>query len=195
MKTMKKWMMMGVIAALAMSVQAGSIDWEITGDLATQWATGGGYQTTVFVILDTGTTRSDIEKSLRGTGTPFDGNNAGILGRETFAGAPTQGEYETKNIAVTNGESYDIFFLYLYGGTPLDFVWDMSASYSYEAGTSQEIHSSQEPIDVTAGGFAHAFSHNGKYTIAPGNYAVPEPLTAGLALAGVALLIASRKRK
>ena len=203
MKKMKKWMMIGVIAAMAMSVQAGgTISWTLTPTVASDFAAGMALPEytispravglTIFVILDEGANVANILTAL-GNGS-FDGNNAGILGRsEVFGGLPTAGTYGTQNVAVNNGTAYDIAFLYLYDVNPLlvgmslgtiTHSWEMTGSGSFMAGGAAG------DIPFSSGTVVH-----GKYTIAPGDYAVPEPMTVGLALAGIALLVAQRKRK
>ena len=191
---MKKFITMMVVALVAVSASAASFDW---GTGSTKVSFGGTAVTTAngamgYLVLLTGTTleASVIEDAISAPSYVSSKANtstgvAAIKGRIT-------GTYESSDIA--NGQNYGMYITY----TDADgATWYNFSSTVYTASGVADATSSLDPayfaFDFTT---QNEVSNGDAITAGKGWYkavAVPEPASAMLALAGVAMLIRRRK--
>ncbi|MBQ2281439.1 MAG: PEP-CTERM sorting domain-containing protein [Kiritimatiellae bacterium] len=182
---MKKLVTIMMVALVAISASAASIDWKFSG-LTTAAkrivdSTGVNYNGNIYLIL------ADDAAALTATTT-----------KETFESTLSSITVGTTTVAdgkATNNTATDSSWLsQAQGGSQYDFqivVYD-GAQYYLSAVKSQYAYTDPTtPTSITFGyndiGATYQNTSNVKYT------AVPEPASAMLALAGVAMLIRRRK--
>ena len=176
---MKKFVTMMVVALVAVSASAASIDWVVTLGRSGKFldSTGTAMSGTIYLVLaDTtfnATTAEEFESQL----------TAATLGTDTVTSGKNTGTMLTATSdAITAGTNYD-FAIVVYDTANSQYY--MSASnnqYAYTAGVD-------DPLQITF----TAAQATGNASWAPTYTAVPEPASAMLALAGVAMLIRRRK--
>ena len=176
---MKKFVTMMMVALVAVSASAASIDWQVslgrTGKFVD--STGAALNGTIYLVLaDTtfnATTAEEFKAQL----------DAATLGTDTVtAGKSSSSAVTATSNKLTAGEFYD-FAILVYDAANSQYY--MSASVNkptYEAGVD----------DATTISFTAAQA-TGNASWTPTYTAVPEPASAMLALAGIAMLIRRRK--
>ncbi|MBQ8571028.1 MAG: PEP-CTERM sorting domain-containing protein [Kiritimatiellae bacterium] len=180
---MKKFVTMMVVALVAFSASAASIDWAMslgrTGKLTD--STGAALNGTIYLVLaDTtfnATTAEEFESQLTaatlGTDTVSAGKNSGTTLTATSDALKAESE---------GGSQYN-FGIVVYDAANAQYYMSASnAEYAYVAGVDDP-----SKISFTAAQATGSANWTATYT------AVPEPTSAMLALAGVVMLIRRRK--
>ena len=183
---MKKLMILAVIAVTALATQAATINWMGVDLMNPFGTTGDGYagDDTVLWLFSVGDTF--------GAG-GFDGlfdPDAQALAGGTDITSKVDGGKIVYNLTLGTAS-------FSYSGDAADLEgWYAVVAWDPDSSDYYGIYVFSAPlIDELAGAF-NATAVSGKtLTFAHETGVVPEPLTVGLALAGVALLIAQRKRK
>jgi hypothetical protein len=190
-KTMKKIVTLMVLALVAVSASAAQIKWGTTGQLfndQTAMTTANGYSTTAYLvylaggnwdIFDVATFVADTSSAL-GTKTA---NIAGVVSPATGNYAVNVGDTipGTTDKIIDGSSTFGILFLSTGGKFGADQYYYQSDVYTFDTSASQ-YDAATEKFTATA-----AVSSGSTWT------AVPEPASAMLALAGVAMLIRRRK--
>ena len=179
---MKKFVTMMVVALVAVSASAASIDWTVslgrTGKFVD--STGANMNGTIYLVLaDTtfnATTAEEFDAQL----------TAATLGTAAVSASKltSTANATATSDALTAGTSYDFAIVVYDAANSMYYTSASNSGYAYESGvddaTSIKFTSAQAGTDGSA-------------TWTPTYTAVPEPASAMLALAGVAMLIRRRK--
>ena len=176
---MKKFITMMVVALVAVSASAASIDWQVSLGRSGKFldSTGAAMNGTIYLVLaDTtfnATTAEEFESQL----------TAATLSTDSVTSGKSSGATITATSdALTAGTNYD-FAIVVYDAANAQYYMSASnAEYAYAAGTDDAKTISFSAAQAT-----------GNASWAPTYTAIPEPASAMLALAGVAMLIRRRK--
>jgi hypothetical protein len=179
---MKKIITMMMVALVAVSASAASIDWQVAlGRNTFKDSKGAALNGTIYLVLaDTtfnATTAEEFETQLA----------AATLGTDTV----TSGKSSTSAVTATNNK----LVAQSAGGSSYDFaivVYDAANSQYYMSATASQYAYAEGVDDAKLISFTAAQAVTSA-TWAPTYTAVPEPASAMLALAGVAMLIRRRK--
>jgi len=189
---MKKLLTLAAIAALTVSAQAVTITW------------GSGGQVN---IVDGGVGTLMASSSLAGTtsiGLFYLGNSGGTLltvddvtvgdaivtsstlgGKGSSTSTFTQNEYITAMSGINAGDVFGVFFLYG-NGSASQFFTDATLTTAFDSTYTFTGAETDSTVGIGAWG-------NASGTTAQSYVPVPEPATAALAIAGLAMLIRRRK--
>ena len=168
-----------VVALVAVSASAASIDWVVTLGRSGKFldSTGTAMSGTIYLVLaDTtfnATTAEEFESQL----------TAATLGTDTVtSGKSSSSAVTATSDKLTAGTSYD-FAIVVYDAANSQYYMSASNSqYAYTEGVD-------DPLQITF----TAAQATGNASWAPTYTIIPEPASAMLALAGVAMLIRRRK--
>ena len=176
---MKKFVTMMVVALVAVSASAASIDWQITLGRTGKFvdSTGAALNGTIYLVLADTTFNATTAEEFT------DQLTAATLGTEKVTSGKGSGSVLTATSdVITAGTKYD-FAVVVYDAANAKYYMSASANqYAYQSGVD----------DATQITFDAAMA-TGNASWAPTYTAVPEPASAMLALAGVAMLIRRRK--
>ena len=214
---MKKMITMMTIAAMAISMQAASLQWGVTKNFMDSspygdggWANEGVDMYLFSIGYNASFTDANIDFAWGADGTTlmisFDAEKGDAktwqdAGAYLAAYTTLEKDYDdgsAKPPAVDVGDSYIAFFGA--GASNWDQVNNYllltltitaDGYYNFYLGTSSGFNESQKADSTGAFQNTVGFDAAGRGEMGT----IPEPLTVGLALAGVALLIAQRKRK
>ena len=209
MKQLKKWMMVG-ITALALSAQAGGIAWsfdsfdllDIFGDRETTELLCQPTSTLYMALFDYDTDGGEFEGTcfdmffaLR-AGTFDPSTESRILGSMPFFDYVHGNTYYMDHPALTSGDAHSLLFFAVLPLTEAgkamfeleEDTWYTFAFYVVPSVLAADSSATAIPMVVSVDNDL-MWDH-----LVPPSV-IPEPLTTGLALAGVALLLAQRRRK
>ena len=189
---MKKILSITLATLVAISASAASLDWSVASKSFTtsdgSSARAGGYLVTVFYATDFSSVQGAIADLVSATATA---NSTGITSAISSIDALTKGTGVTKATGATSGIIDDSSIAL---GTELNIfivAWDANSiadATSYLVSDFASTTAYTAPTTPTTNGaFESSSFGNAKWT------AVPEPASAMLALAGVAMLIRRRK--
>ena len=190
---MKKFLTIAAVALVAMSVQAAQINWGIAGQVKFNSALVGANATFSLVCLD-GITDWNAYANDIAAGTATDGiattknTNASSVSMQNagFWAFAWDEATDIDNSKVAKGT--DFAFVVTYNDGTDTYFWASDVYTVTDSGSNWNGNLSTYTINVTT---ANAMGTNGdNWTKAT---AVPEPASAMLALAGVAMLIRRRK--
>ena len=176
---MKKFVTMMVVALVAVSASAASIDWVVTLGRSGKFvdSTGAAFNGTIYLVLaDTtfnATTAEEFESQLK----------AATLGTDTVsAGRSSSSQVTATSDKLTAGTRYDYAIVVFDVANSQYYMTDSINRPAYTAGTD-------DPVQLTF----TAAQATGNASWTPSYVTIPEPASAMLALAGVAMLIRRRK--
>ena len=180
---MKKFITMMIVALVAVSASAASIDWQITLGRSGKFvdSTGAAMSGTIYLVLaDTtfnATTAEEFESQL----------TAATLGTDTV----TSGKSSSSAVTATSdklvaqsagGSAYDFAIVVYDAANSMYYMSAAKSEYAYEAGVDDARNITFSAAEAT-----------GSANWTPSYVIIPEPASAMLALAGVAMLIRRRK--
>lgn len=190
---MKKFLTIAAIALVAMSVQAAQINWGLTGQVkfnGTNVGNGGATFTLVCLdgIADWASYANDVALGATDGVVTTKTTNAGSMAPSTI-GAWGYNWADTTDISAAEvAKGTDFAFVVSYSNGTDTYFWASDAFTVTDSGSNWNGDLTQYTMSTTV---ANAMGTTGSnWTKAT---AVPEPASAMLALAGVAMLIRRRK--
>ena len=185
---MKKLLSLALVALIALSANAASIAWKSTA-LSFDGATLKSNTSVVGYLIYLGNSAS-LDASYAITDS-FDASSIGTVAQTDSNGTAKAGQVgETLQFAFGSYQNNDAFALLVSYTTEGKTYWNLSSTINSLSGLSDELST---PADFTTFAFNNATAENGTLKAGGGWTAVPEPASAMLALAGVAMLIRRRK--